>query len=166
MNAIYFIELYQYNLWNNRRVWECLMALEEQQVHQTLAADEWTLFQHCLHIIAVEDWWIRFLQTGEVHFIKRAPLRTRADLRRQWDQTEEMVTAYIATLSVEELRRLVRPPFWDDDQQAIHVDEALTQVLFHSADHRSQMLSHIRTLGGPTVEQDYLQYLRATEPNA
>jgi len=160
MNTIYFIELYEYNFWNNRRLWDCFLQLEEAKIHQAIDSDGWTLFRHCLHIISVEDWWIRFLLTGEVKFLKRQTLTTRADLRQQWDATETMVRGYVATLSQEELRREVRPPFWENEKFYISVEQALTQVALHSTDHRAQMFTHMRNLGGPTVEQEFLQYLR------
>ena len=62
-------------------------------------------------------------------------------------------------LTLEELQRTVRSLFWKDDQAPIKVYQALTQVVLHSADHRTQLLTHIRRLGGPTVEQDFLGYL-------
>ena len=166
MNTIYFIELYEYNFWNNQRLWACFVQMSETEIRQPIDSDGWTLFRHCLHIISVEDWWIRFLQTGEVKFLKRQTLTTRAALRQQWDATEAMVRGYVAALSKEELQREVRPPFWDDDQFYISVEQALTQVAFHSTDHRAQMFTHMRNLGGPTVEQDFLQYLRAQQGKA
>ena len=163
MNAIYFIELYDYNFWNNHRLWNCFMQLTEAEIHQPVDSDGWTLFVHCVHIVSVEDWWIRFLQTGEVQFLQQDTLTTRTQLREQWDATEEMVRSYVAGLSVEELRREVRPPFWQDDLFAVSVEQALTQVAFHSADHRAQMLTHIARMGGATLEQDFLQYLRRNQ---
>lgn len=160
MNPIYFIELYDYNDWNNRRVWECVMQLDDTQVQQPVDSDGWTIFQHCLHIVAVEEWWIRFLQTGELRFLDHEAFTTRTALRTQWDATEQMVRSYVATLTNQELQRRVRPAFWGEGQFSVNVEQALTQVALHSADHRAQLLTHIRTFGGPTVEQDFLQYLR------
>jgi uncharacterized damage-inducible protein DinB len=159
MTPAYFQELYDFNYWNNQRVWDCLMALADEQVAQAVDASDWSLLTHCLHIIAVEDWWVRFLATGEVQFLDWNAFPDRAALRAQWDSTEPMVRTYIAALTPEELQRAVRPPFWEEGHGAIKVYQALTQVATHSADHRTQMLTHIRRLGGPTVEQDFLGYL-------
>jgi uncharacterized damage-inducible protein DinB len=159
MTPAYFQELYDFTYWNNYRVWECLMALSEEQVTQPVDESDWTLHLHCYHIIAVEEWWIRFLATGEVQFLDEEALSGRSALRGQWDHTENMVRAYVAGLTPTELQRSIRPPFWEDNQAPIKVYQALTQVALHSADHRAQMLTHIRRLGGPTVEQDFLGYL-------
>ncbi len=165
MTPAYFQELYDFNYWNNQRVWDCLMALPDEQVAQAVDESDWSLLIHCLHIIAVEDWWVRFLATGDVQFLDWDAFPDRAALRAQWDVTEPMVRAYLAALTPEELQREVRPPFWEEGHGAIKVYQALTQVALHSADHRAQMLTHIRRLGGPTVEQDFLGYLIQKQGN-
>jgi uncharacterized damage-inducible protein DinB len=164
MTPAYFQELYDYTYWNNRRFWACLLQLSDEQVMQPVDESDWSLFVHCLHIIGVEEWWIRFLATGEIQFLAWDKFADRAALRAQWDVTEPMVRAYVAALTREELERKVRPPFWEAGQGPITVAQALTQVAFHSADHRAQALTHIRRLGGPTVEQDFLGYLVAKQP--
>lgn len=45
------------------------MTLSHEQVVQAVDESDWTLLIDCLHIIAVEDWWGRFLATGEVQFL-------------------------------------------------------------------------------------------------
>jgi len=99
------------------------------------------------------------IATGDIQFLDWEAFPNRAALRAQWDLTEPMVRAYIAALTPQELQRAVRPPFWEEGQNAIKVYQALTQVALHSADHRAQLLTHTRRLGGPTVEQDFLGYL-------
>lgn len=163
MTPAYFQELYDFNYWNNHRVWDCLMTLSDEQVVQAVDESDWSLLIHCLHIIAVEDWWVRFLATGEVQFLDWDAFPDRAALQAQWAITEPMVQAYVAGLTPEELQREVRPPFWENGQGPIKVHQALTQVAFHSADHRAQMLLHIRRFGGPAVEQDFLGYLFAKQ---
>ncbi|MEZ4863318.1 MAG: DinB family protein [Caldilineaceae bacterium] len=159
MTPAYFQELYDFNYWNNHRVWQCLLPLTEAQVQQPTSEEEWSIFVHCLHIIGVEEWWVHFLQTGELHFLEWDAFPDLASLHTQWDATEAMVRAYVAALTPDELQREVRPSFWEVEQGPIKVYQALTQVALHSGDHRAQILTHIRNLGGATVEQDFLGYL-------
>lgn len=159
MTPAYFQELYDFNDWNNRRVWECLLSLPEEQMTQSVDAADWSLHIHCFHLISVEEWWIRFLATGEVKFLDLDAFPNRATLRPQWDLTTVMVRDYVTALTPDALQRTVRPSFWKNSQGPIQVHQALTQVAMHSADHRAQMLTHIRRFGGPTVEQDFLGYL-------
>ena len=70
-----------------------------------------------------------------------------------------MIRAYLDHLTPEELAREVRPEFWPRGRRPIKVYQAITQVTFHSTDHRAQMLAGLHRLGAPTVGQDLLDYL-------
>src|SRR5215203_6591491 len=87
-------ELYDYNFWANRRVWEFVMALDESHFDQPLGGDRRTLRTQCVHILAVEYWWLHFLETGVVEFLDEDALLTRADVRTAWDEVETKVRSY------------------------------------------------------------------------
>lgn len=70
-----------------------------------------------------------------------------------------MVRGYVASVDDAELQRDVRPDHWDPDERPIKMWQAMLQVANHSTDHRAQVLAGIQRLGGPTVGQDYLDYL-------
>jgi len=152
-------ELFDYNFWANRRVWDSVMALDEDLFVQELEGNRPSLRQQSIHILAVEYWWLHFLDMGVVEFIEdEDQLRTRADVRKMWDEVEAMVRSYLTRLTPSDLTRIVRPTFWKDPW-SVQLWQGLMQVLNHSTDHRAQLLDAIRELGGPTDEQDYLTYL-------
>lgn len=158
MDKAYFQELYDYNYWGHHQVWQCLMQLSEAQFRQVLAYSIGSLYTHCVHVISVEYWWFRFLKEGDLVFIDDDPLKTRRDIRAKWNEVEAYVRAYLDTLDEAELKREVLPPFWED-KQPVRVWQAILQVANHGTDHRSQMLAGLHKLGGPTIEQDYLNYI-------
>lgn len=158
MEAPFWQELYDYNFWANRRVWQKIMALDEALFDQPFSGERPSLREQCIHVLSVEYWWPHFLQTGVVDFLDVEPLQTRADVRAAWDGVEAKVRAYLATVTPEDLARTVRPTFWQDPW-SVQAWQGLMQVLNHSTDHRAQLLDAIRELGGATVEQDYLTYL-------
>jgi uncharacterized damage-inducible protein DinB len=151
-------ELYDYNFWANRRVWALVTALNEELFNQPFAGERHTLREQCTHILAVEYWWLRFLQTGVVEFMDQDKLLTYADVRQAWDEVETMVRGYLAQITPADLQRTVRPDFWRDPW-SVQAWQGLMQVLTHSTDHRAQLLDSVRELGGQTAEQDYLTYL-------
>ena len=158
-------ELYDYNFWANRRVWASVMALDEAHFDRPLGGDRRSLRAQCIHILAVEYWWLHFLQTGVVEFLNEDDFLTRAEVRAAWDDVEQKVRAYLATLTPDDLARTVRPTFWQDPW-SVSAWQGLMQVLNHSTDHRAQLLDSVRELGGPTDEQDYLAYLHERAMNA
>lgn len=158
MDKDFFIDLYLYNFWANRRVWDCIMTLTDEQFFRELSYSVASIHMQVVQTLAVEAWWFHFLQTGVVEFIREENLMNRDTIRQQWDMTEARVMAYLNTLTDDELARKVLPPFWEN-KPAITVRDALVHVANHSTEHRTQILAGLHQLGATTVEQDYLFYL-------
>ena len=162
MNKAHFVELYGYTDWANRRVWDCVMKLSQEDFEKHLTFSIGSIYEQCTHTMGVEYWWPHYLKTDEVRFMsdeERKLYTDRALLRQRWDEISAANQAYVATLTDDDLQRTVQLPFWKDKDIAITVAQALTQVVNHSTDHRSQIMAMLHTLGGDGVEQDYLMYL-------
>ena len=159
MSPAYFHELYDYNFWNNRRVWNCVAALGDAQITRANPYSQGAILAQAVHVLAVEWWWIHFLREGKLDFLDGDDYPTPDAVREKWDETEAYVRAYLDELTDADLQRTVKPGFWDEDEASVTVAQALTQVAFHSADHRSQILVQVDALGGETVAQDFLDYL-------
>lgn len=152
-------QLFEYNQWANHRVWDCIMQLTDEQFTQDLDYSVGSLHVQCVHTMGVEHWWVHFLRTGELDFLKLEDYPDRASIRAKWDTIEAINMAYVGSLTQDDLMRDVRPDFWEENEPPIRVWQALLQVTNHSTDHRAQMLAGLHKLGAPTVEQDYLEYL-------
>jgi uncharacterized damage-inducible protein DinB len=161
MDASGFRDLYAYTFWADRQMWACVERMSEEQFSQDLDYSRGAVRDQCIHIMGVEFWWPHFLQTGELRFLDARDYPTRASIRAQWDDTEREVTAYVSGLTPPELEREVRPDAWDAEDAPIKLWQALLQVANHSTDHRAQVLAGLKTLGAPTFEQDYLNYIFA-----
>lgn len=154
-----FRDLYAYTFWADRRVWNCVERLTEEQFTHEVGFSHGSVRDQCIHTMAVESWWLEFLRTGRVNFLDRDDYPTRAAVRAKWDAIERDVLAYLATITEADLNRDVRPNVWEGDEQPIKAWQALLQVANHSTDHRAQTLATIHMLGGQGVEQEYLDYL-------
>ncbi len=159
MDRQYFVELYDYNYWAQRRVWANVLQLSDEAFQQDLHYSVGSIRDQCAHMLSVEHWWFVFLGTGELTFLNNQQLTTREAIRTQWDTTEALVRAYLDRLTPEELQHEVRPDFWTAERRPIRVYQALTQVANHSTDHRAQTLAGLHRLGAPTAGQDVLDYL-------
>lgn len=162
MHRDYFLEMYAYTNWANRKLWDCVLTLSRDDYMKPLDYSVGSIFMQTIHTMGVEYWWVHFLETGELRFLDDEIIETlleRPALRLFWDKVHGENTAYIITLTESELQRKVKPPFWEDQQAEITVAQALTQVFIHSADHRAQTLAMLYAMGAPTVGQDYLDYL-------
>lgn len=156
MNLNVFVNLYAYNQWANRRLWDCVRQLSEAQFDQSIDYSIGSIHTQTAHLMGVEHWWFQFLKTGQYHFVAEADCATRATIRAKWDETETLIRDYVAGLNEAELLREVKPEWWTPEQPPIPVYEALFQVAHHSTDHRAQTLAALHRVGGPTTPQDYL----------
>jgi uncharacterized damage-inducible protein DinB len=156
MEPRFFADLFAYNQWANRRVWDCVTQLSDAQFDQAIDYSIGSIHIQVAHTMGVESWWFTFLKTGELHFATDADRATRTAIRAKWDETEALIRDYVAGLSPDELTRTVRPPFWEADKPPIPVYEALFHLAHHSGDHRAQTLAALHRVGGPTTPQDYL----------
>ena len=163
MDRAYFVDLFEYTFWANRRVWGCAEGLDEEAYRQDLGYSVGSLHEQFVHTLMVEHWWLHYLATGEVRFLAWEDFPDRAAVRAQRDRTEAMIRAYLANLTPEELRREVRPAFWPEGRRPIAAYRALMQVANHSTDHRAQALAGVHRLGGATVGQDALEYFFARQ---
>lgn len=156
-----FVKLYDYTFWADRKFFDCVMALSEDQYRQHIDFSQGAICEHLVHMIGVEYWWIHFLRTGELDFFDESVFDApREEVLQKQAEVEHEVRAYVDMLTPEELERRVKPDFWDADEQPIPVWQALIQVANHSTDHRAQAMAMIHTqFAGPTMEQDFLNYL-------
>ena len=162
MNRDYFVELFCYNDWANRLVWDCAMKTSDEDYFKDNTFSIGSVFTQLRHTMEVEKWWIGYLATGDVVFLtdeEREGLKDREKLRQLWDEVHAGNLSYIQSLTDEELQRKVRPTFWNDNQIAITVSHALAQVANHSTDHRAQTMAVLHMLGYDGVGQDFLMYL-------
>lgn len=153
-----FQDMFAYTFWADRRVWECLDALSDEQFNETGEGQD-SLHDEALHTMGVEHWWLVFIATGRLWFLEENEYPTRASIRTMWNRIEENVMRFLSTITEQDLQREVRPDFWQEGRKPIPVWQALFQVANHSTDHRAQMLARIKQFGGKTVEQDFLGYL-------
>jgi uncharacterized damage-inducible protein DinB len=162
MDKQYFAQLYTFTAWANRRVWGCILQLDDAAFRQELDYSIGSIFTQTVHTMGVEYWWLNYLRTGVAKFLNPDDFPDRASIRTRWDEIEAINHAYINTLTPEELAREVRPAWWEENERAISVREALTQVAFHSMDHRAQTLAMLHKLAAPTVEHDFLLFMQET----
>ncbi len=158
MDAQIFTMLFDYNSWANRRVWDCVRQLSEEQFNRHVSHSIGSIHNQVAHTMGVEYWWFQFLITGEPIFVTDADCATRDSIRAKWDEAERAIREYVTKLTPEELAREVKPPFWEAEKPPLTVFKALFQVAHHSNDHRAQTLAALHQVGGPTTPQDFIFY--------
>jgi len=157
----YFRMLCDYSYWAHRRVWGCVLQLDEVRFTQVMGPDQTSVHAQMAHVVSAEWVWISRLRgVSPDHTLTTADLPTRAAIRTRWDAVEADVRAFVAGLDDAALLAEVAYTTTKGAPQHEACHALLAHLFNHGTDHRAQVLSLIGQLGGPTVEQDMLFYLR------
>lgn len=160
MSVEHYRDLFAYDAWANRRVWDCLEPLSDEQFTSDPSYSVGSLRTQTVHTLANQSFWVHFLTTGAVRHPDQADFTTRPVIRAAWERVERDTDAYLATLSDDGLGRLVLPAHGAARGRApFTVRQGLSQLINHNTDHRAQILAGIHRLGGATIAQDYLFFV-------
>ncbi len=145
----YFLKLYQYNAWANKRV---LNALLRQQV-----SDE-KILSLMGHIVAAQFLWL--------HRIKGLPpadvkLWGKYELARLADMAERAGTEWLAFIeTTDDFNREMTYRNYTGDPYTNNVEMVMIHLVNHSSYHRAQIAMLLRQNGLEPVNTDFITYDR------
>ena len=144
--------LFEYNDALNRRLWESIMTVSDEQFVQELDYSRGSLRDQALHLATAEGGWLRGLR-GEArarrYRLDPADHPTPSTGRAAWEKTAEELLAYVNGLSEADLEET--PPGMPSPRW-----QALMHLANHGTDHRAQILRILADFGAPTFEQDMI----------
>lgn len=169
------LETYRYLVRARRDLWAVLEAVPDEVLSRPLLGGE---VMHCIkdlvfHIAVVEDGWINGDILREQPLIERTPglNQTRGGpeyagfalgtLLDYWRAVEGRTLAYLATLTDDDLRRVVTTqPFSNSpEERSYTLDGLLWHVMIHEMRHTAQIAVLLRTQGIKPPSLDLLFYL-------
>jgi len=154
--------LFDYSGWAFERVWACVLQLTDDQFVQPIAAGEWSIRDHSVHLSGSM---IRIMARSQA--VEPPPqlafedYPTPASARAKWDETHAVLLEYIGSLDQSQFDEVVE---WAIPTRGIRCACPRWAILLHLAnhatDHHAQILTLLRReFGIATVEQDLILYL-------
>ena len=144
--------LFEYNDALNRRLWDSIITLSDEQFAQEVGYSRGSLRDQALHLTSAEGGWLRGLR-GEPDArqfrLDPADHPTPADGQAAWLETAAELLAYVSGLAEADLEETppgLPVPRW----------MALLHLANHGTDHRAQMLRILADFGAPTFDQDLI----------
>jgi len=164
-------EIYAYLVRARRDLWTTLEAVPDEVLSSPLLEGSRL---HCIkdlvmHIADVEDGWTRgdILRDQMVQKDFPALMNTEGGpvyagfslemLLDYWRAVEQSTLTYLATLTDDELKRLVNMDDWPEERHT--VDELLWHVMIHEMRHTAQIAALLRSQGIKPPSLDLLNYL-------
>jgi uncharacterized damage-inducible protein DinB len=138
-----------YDAWANREVMAAIRAN---------AGDERAL-QLMSHILAAERLWLERLQQQS----QSVPVWPKADLvwcEAQAADLSRLWAEYLQRITGEDLARKISYKNSRGEEWASILEDILTHVILHSAYHRGQIASHMRSIGQTPAYTDFIHGVR------
>jgi len=158
VNADAFRHFYDYHFAENRKIWNTYVTpLSQEQFTQHVDYSIGSVRNQIVHLMSADEQWFSGLRGLEVPgFLDPASFDDRKNIRTYWDNLEQNMRDYLATLRDD---MLFEKPFADGEDKDLILWQVLLHVVNHGTDHRAQLLRLLNDLGVKTGPQDYIFYV-------
>jgi len=154
------IDLFRHNSWANGKVFDLVAGLDATMLEVEAPGTQSTVTSTLAHLARVEYAYLAMLEQRPSASVESGDAYRAHDLGWFRTNVQELGAAYLTLLGAstpEGLGRALAIPWF---RFPVTAREGLLQVLTHSAQHRSQVLSWLSTRGVPTPDLDYVLMLR------
>ena len=156
-----FLELFDYNAWANRTIFDAAATLPDEQYFQDLKSSFGGIHGTLAHIVWVEQVWLhRWMGKPNPAVAQGADLETLEAVRGRWEQVEAERATFLNGMTEAKLEdtRLVKP---STGGEYIHTyRQMFRHFINHSSYHRGQIVTFLRQLGHKSPSTDLILYYR------
>lgn len=161
--------LIEYHKWANRKVWECVDSVSQEQYTQDHDYSVGSLHKQVHHVLLMD--WSAFyaIANGQQWpnqdiegYFSLEDVATKAAAWDQWDQIEAYIDEVVAELTEERLTEQWTMPAGQDVYFQTSLGELLQIMVNHATNHRAQILALVHQYGGNTTEMGLYFYLAET----
>jgi len=156
-----FLELFDYNAWANRTIFDTVARLPEEQYFRDLKSSYGGIHGTLCHIAWAEQLWLhRWVGKPNPTVPQGADLKSLPEVRRRWEAVEAERSTFLAGMTVARLEetRLVKP---SAGGEYVHTyRQMFRHFINHSSYHRGQIVTFLRQLGATPPSTDLILYYR------
>ena len=156
-----FLELFDYNAWANRTIFDAVAQLPDDQYFRDLKSSYGGIHGTLAHIVWAEQLWLhRWLGRPNPAVPQGTDLRSLAEVRARWQEVEAERGKFVAGLSEARLddTRLVKPSSGGEYVHSFR--QMFRHFINHSSYHRGQIVTFLRQLGAKPPSTDLILYYR------
>jgi uncharacterized damage-inducible protein DinB len=142
------LELFAYNAWANRKIFDAAAALPEEDYARDLKSSHGGIHGTLAHIVWAEHLWLnRWLSKPNPAVPQGRDLRTLVQVRSRWEEVEAERGAFLRDLTATRLddTRVVKPSTGGEYVHSFR--QMLRHAVDHSSYHRGQVVTMLRQVG-------------------
>jgi uncharacterized damage-inducible protein DinB len=156
-----FLELFDYNAWANRTIFDAAAALPDEQYFRDLKSSYGGVHGTLCHIVWAEQLWLhRWLGRPNPAVAQGTDLRTLDGVRSRWERVEGERATFLAAMTPARLEetRLVKPSSGGEYVHSFR--QMFRHFINHSSYHRGQIVTFLRQLDQTPPSTDLILYYR------
>jgi uncharacterized damage-inducible protein DinB len=141
-------QLFAYNAWANRQIFDAAAALPVEQYGRDLKSSHGGIHGTLAHIVWAEHLWLnRWLKKANPGVAQGKDLHTIAEVRARWEEIEAERGVFLAQLADAQLdeTRTVKPSTGGEYQHTF--GQMFRHAVDHSSYHRGQVVTMLRQVG-------------------
>ena len=157
------LELFAYNAWANRKIFDAAAALPEEQYRRDLKSSHGGIHGTLAHIAWAEQLWLhRWLARPNPAAPQGRDLVTLGAVRARWDEVEAERGSFLRGLTAGRLEetRSVKP---STGGEYVHtLAQMIRHAVDHSTYHRGQVVTLLRQVGAVPPNTGLIVFYRST----
>lgn len=158
-------ELFAYNAWANRKLFDAAAGLSAELYHRDLKSSFGSIHGTLAHIVWAEQLWLcRWLSRPNPAVAQGRDLETLAAVRARWEEVEAERRGFLQGFADTRLAETytVKPSTGGEFQHTFR--EMFGHVVDHSSYHRGQIVTMLRQVGAVPPVTGLIFYYRNTNP--
>jgi len=156
-----FLELFAYNGWANRTIFDAVAQLPAEQYFRDLKSSYGGIHGTLAHIVWAEQLWLhRWVGKPNPAVQQGTDLESLADVRARWEAVDAERGTFVTGMTAARLEetRLVKP---SSGGEYVHTyRQMFRHFINHSSYHRGQIVTLLRQLGVKPPSTDLILYYR------
>jgi len=156
-----FLELFDYNAWANRTIFDAVARLPDDQYFRDLKSSYGGIHGTLCHIVWAEQLWLhRWLGKPNPVVAQGKDLTSLADVRSRWEEVETDRGRFVAGMTEARLddTKIVKPSSGGEYLHSFR--QMFRHFINHSSYHRGQIVTFLRQLGTTPPSTDLILYYR------
>jgi uncharacterized damage-inducible protein DinB len=155
------MELFDYNLWANNRLFEAAAQLPNDQYHQDLKAGHGGIHGTLTHIVGAQKVWLaRWTGSQDTSLLHGKDVATLLDLISLWENVSSETAAFLSGMNDEKLQEIFVITTTAGKQFQHTFQQMLQHLVNHSSTHRGQVTAMMRQFGIQPPNVDLIAYYR------
>jgi uncharacterized damage-inducible protein DinB len=155
------MELFDYNAWANRTIFDAVAKLPEEQYLRDLKSSYGGIHGTLAHIAWAEQLWLhRWLGKPNPAVPQGADLKSLAEVRSRWEAVEAERGSFLAGFNEQRLEDTIRVKPSSGGEFTHSFRQMFRHFINHSSYHRGQIVTLLRQLGSKPPSTDLILYYR------